>query len=103
MSEQKHTPGPWTVGDVGIYFRDGVSIMGNGEFGGAVATTTRDEWSGAENPAFANAHLIAAAPEMYEALKQAHELLCGRCCGGGHHCGECFNALAAIAKAEGRS
>lgn len=58
MSERKWTPGPWTTGlDSGQWF---VADQ-NGEL---VATVC--EWSTALDQA--DAHLIAAAPEMYEAL-----------------------------------
>jgi hypothetical protein len=64
MGERKHTVGPWRI------FRstDGQKIIGIGELNGAGVTdcgfgTWRD---GAEQEA--NARLIAAAPELLEAL-----------------------------------
>lgn len=64
MSEQlKHTPGPWNVGP--HYKGDVESREGRvcecGPFG------SPRSW--------ANAHLIAAAPEMYEALQRARTFI----------------------------
>jgi hypothetical protein len=95
MSDQpKHTPGPWfakRAGD-GRYFewyvgRDG----GNCSIAEDITDpVTRD-------PSEANAHLIAAAPDLLEALKMMME-------GGleGPTSQATETALAAIAKAEGR-
>ena len=57
MKEQRHTPGPWEV-DTG---RDGAVIYKAKE--GTVATLPTDL-----KRYLANAYLIAAAPEMLEAL-----------------------------------
>lgn len=64
MNTAKHTPGPWTLE------RDrakSLSIYAGSTFVGEVYNEV-DEPSAQEN---ANAHLIAAAPAMYEALKDA--------------------------------
>lgn len=61
-NKPKHTPGPWRVGDAGH------AIFGpkdSGMYPNAPITIVR----GLANKA--NAALIAAAPEMLEALKQA--------------------------------
>ena len=48
----------------------------------------------------ANAHLIAAAPEMYEALKLYHDHQKGT---KGHYCWKCAEVIeSALAKAEGK-
>lgn len=63
MTQQiKHTPGPWALTEDGLGIKAGfnfVSVMTN-------------RWKGESK---ANAHLIAAAPELLEALKFAYELL----------------------------
>jgi hypothetical protein len=58
MSERKWTPGPWFVG------KD-LSIGPNGQ-GVSVIVAACDY-----DHADANAHLIAAAPDLYEALEDA--------------------------------
>ncbi|MBY6111179.1 hypothetical protein KUV74_12325 [Halomonas sp. DP1Y21-3] len=81
MSETKFTPGPWEVINGGDIF----GPLG-GDSGDGLRAETNDGWQVAEvrqYPAFtdeglvdmgkgvtkANAHLIAAAPELYEALE----------------------------------
>mgnify|MGYP000990437160 CR=1 FL=1 len=63
MSEAKHTPGPWIV-DTDYIIQDGgtsdentISIVGD-----------QEEWK-------ANAHLIAAAPELLDALDEAQQFI----------------------------
>ncbi len=63
------TPGPWKV----FYGTEVRKILGVGEVTGeGVAALWRD---GAEEEA--NAHLIAAAPEMYDLLNEAANLIEG--------------------------
>lgn len=85
-----HTPGPWEIAT--YEFQSGTICY---YLAGPVSQSESD----------ANAHLIAAAPDLLVALKEAV-----RSCGcslaqreSGHHV-DCFapDALAAIAKAEGR-
>jgi hypothetical protein len=101
-----HTPGPWTtdpeVGNEGVLGADGAlvadcSIFLNPEFGKRTSKINR-----------ANAHLIAAAPDLLAALKTARE--CIAYCRKAHkdaQSGEGFPVEmildAAIAKAEGRT
>jgi len=65
MSEAKFTPGPWNTdsnSEGEIYSRRGI----------VVAFVTNRE---GDNVGLANAHLIAAAPELYEQLKIARECI----------------------------
>jgi hypothetical protein len=61
-----HTPGPWG----GRNYRDGLGIDVLSGSGICVATTPGDAAHD-----FANAHLIAAAPELLAALKAAVEIV----------------------------
>ena len=66
MKEFKGTPGPWTGKDVGICRQDDAGLQL-----GFVMTADekrRDECA-------ANAHLIAAAPELLEALQLAQKAM----------------------------
>lgn len=74
MSEAKFTEGPWTAVDNGAYwdvlekapgYRGQVCSVHDAE---NINGITRDEQ-------IANAHLIAAAPELYEALDNALDIL----------------------------
>lgn len=58
MSENRHTPGPWRIGEDG---RFGISVWGE-EHVADVKTYERDARK-------ANARLIAAAPDLLEALQ----------------------------------
>ena len=57
----KHTPGPWSA----HYNNEGLTVFSPDNI--TVAYVDYDECE--ERPVNANAHLIAAAPAMYEALK----------------------------------
>ena len=107
MNTAKHTPGPWEV--VGSR----ICTVGNDR---ERVTLAKTEPSGAftmSTEQTANAHLIAAAPAMYEALQALHSVLDQRMPDGrtlNQHLSqevfECFYgpaiaARAAIAKAEG--
>jgi hypothetical protein len=53
---KKHTPGPWIVSEIGsVHGSDGKAILSGGEYVGGES--------------YANARLIAAAPELLEQLK----------------------------------
>lgn len=97
MSETKHTPGPWHVGEVAILDRDtgqerpdphSAWVHNDGSF----------EVSLISSDASADARLIAAAPDMLEALidlvKEASEYYEG---------GKLGAARAAVAKATGET
>jgi hypothetical protein len=66
--EIKHTPGPWTLGDENNY---GCEV----EIGETVCSMTRDtkmseRYVISRDEMLANAHLIMAAPDMLDVLKQ---------------------------------
>ena len=59
----KHTPGPWSYDDTGAIFGlEGKPIMTCGEYAIKFGAGTEE--------AFANARLIAAAPDLLEALRK---------------------------------
>lgn len=74
MSETKFTPGPWVENNDDGFSRGsiwaGCSPSGAGAVGTLIANVAGDS---AE--ADANAHLIAAAPDLYAALTDAYEVL----------------------------
>lgn len=88
LSHAAPTPGPWVIRfDFNVFGGDGRLVASAGGHANNVTPLGTD----AENRA--NAHLIAAAPELLEALKLIVE-----------HFGDPLKvARAAIAKAEGRS
>lgn len=64
MSKQKHTPGPWSILD-GAILSDKINAYGNFH----IARFDRgDDPNTAED--YANARLIAAAPDLLEACKK---------------------------------
>lgn len=71
--DSKFTPGPWRV----KFYDDGYPVVFAGD--AAVAKTDCsihcEKWNGDMNTNAANASLIAAAPEMYEACRMANWLL----------------------------
>lgn len=86
MSEAKHTPGPWNFTGNGVYAADGTTVADN-----------EPHYPQALDPC--NGHLIAAAPELLEALEELEQLVSA-------HISEeadnwCKSARAAIAKAKG--
>jgi hypothetical protein len=67
MSETKWTPGPWRIEPPGDLIEDGYSVLAEcGSFCITVPAETHDYEHGSRDEA--DARLIAAAPEMYEAL-----------------------------------
>lgn len=96
MSETKHTAGPWRIKD------DGETSKVADAANNTIASLSYVHLYGRRTAAEVNAnmHLIAAAPDMLEALKglvapqHTHSAGCS--------CPWCF-ARAAIRKAEGRS
>jgi hypothetical protein len=67
MSNTKHTPGPWMVDRPGTLFH----IRTMDEINGTVATCDPCDFATQEQ--LANARLIAAAPELLEALRELVE------------------------------
>ena len=106
MMESKHTPGPWHYAPDTLV---GPMIGANG-----CITTLNHNGHRSEAEAEANAHLIAAAPDMYEALQAATFALEGALvllrkvdglASSGHMRGfeaAYMNGARALAKAEGR-
>ena len=99
----KHTPGPWSIEKHG---RAGRLIEGPGFISPVLVGNIFDHRSGSadrvpqEEIQTANARLIAAAPEMYDALRDAVTLLNAV----GYVDGDIVDAArAVIAKVEGRT
>lgn len=74
-NETKHTPGPWQAGRADMAsIVDGVDskwIYAGDEYVAIASGRVTGTWE----TVMANAHLIAAAPELYEALEDAVDLL----------------------------
>lgn len=81
MNDTKHTPGPWLVRQI---HDEQVDVV-KGDFPKGHAIATISTWGDAE--LIANAHLIAAAPELLAACEQAlRESGCdGDLCGWNWH------------------
>ncbi len=86
MENLQHTPGPWR-GEGRLVFAGTHSV--------AIAQYSGIQSENSES--FANARLIAAAPELLEALKHCLSLIEGR--GDFEARMACYNANAAVAKA----
>ena len=95
MNERKWTPGPWRAKSV---------VVENGEWMGVAVQSDSDvELLWFENdpePDDANAHLISAAPDLYDAL-QAMVDYCNAECGSKIYPGHQANQ--ALAKARGET
>ena len=86
--ECKHTPGPWKL-------HNGTNIVGNGAGYDLIAQTMNEDIHKTFDESIASARLIAAAPELLEALVA----LRGACMA--KHPSLIANADKAIAKAKG--
>lgn len=100
----KHTPGPWTVWQAKPEHSDTIGILAHPNGGlsspliAIINQTERKDFTRPLNP-LADAQLIAAAPELLEALKRCVEYL------GHNDCGQdgviaLEHGRAAIAKAQ---
>jgi hypothetical protein len=70
--ETKHTPGPWSAADVTNLDQDGVGIFAKNQGGlSYYIASCRYMGTADPKPALANARLIAAAPDLLEALRCA--------------------------------
>jgi hypothetical protein len=77
----KFTPGPWEVGGSPPHGGDPLNIYCDDRTGSAVATVrfTPDITGRKTDERRANTHLIAAAPDLFEAARMAEEKLTGMC------------------------
>ena len=104
-NEIKHTPGPWKVGMGGSIRcdytdKDGDDIIIGGIKNRSIQIGSSPFSTPNQKEQSANAHLIAAAPELLEALELCEEALKS----AGHEQWVAYRAtVAAIAKARGRS
>lgn len=106
MTSKVHTPGPWFSSAL-LTADDGWTFCSVGPFevtGDADhVEDTIAEVSGINHDALSNARLIAASPDMLDALKHAHALLAdARAHYNPEHCPLCKSIEQAILKAEGR-
>jgi hypothetical protein len=95
MTDSKHTPGPWVIDPCGDILGNRNTPTDNGLICGMCED--RRDAEGA-----ANARLIAAAPELLAALKEARSWLIDADGGYGTYDTEIDAVDAVIAKAEGR-
>jgi hypothetical protein len=95
MSESKHTPGPWFFGHVGT-----AALWIGPHYNKTPVAHVDHDMEYARDNSRANARLIAAAPDMYEALSDLIRLI-ENVAPDYSGCIAVANARAAIAKAEG--
>jgi len=98
--ENKHTPGPWSVGNEPVD-NEALYIYDNKEH--LIASADTDSLAQYREEALANARLIAAAPDMLEALQRVAAWIgCNVFPPELHHIDELRLLHAAIAKAQGK-
>lgn len=107
MTEMKHTPGPWEVGEYGstvvtAYTPDRGRVSGCGCDNNFVSDLNDGDYYiyESEEGQRANAYLIAAAPEMLEALEKVKKYI-ERCMDVGYLAGTPEFVEEAIKKARG--
>jgi hypothetical protein len=97
----KATPGPWHYGPSSA-LEGGFIIQGSYENGGGPRLPILGRTHNFPNNAEANARLIAAAPDLLEALKQCTAVLAGDTMHKGGLVAALEAARAALLKAQGR-
>ena len=95
----RHTPGPWRTGAGACHTVYGHAV-GRPRTSDPVVANCYSTGDNSKEDA-ANARLIAAAPDLLEALRRAHLVTCPTVDPIHHTCGGC-SISAAIAKAEGK-
>jgi hypothetical protein len=73
MNEVKFTPGPWIV-RTGLYGKGRAIAHMDSEFTGTLLADIHYGRNSSKEEGQANAHLISAAPEMFEILNTLYEL-----------------------------
>lgn len=73
MSEMKHTPGPWAHHHSPKDTTISVNTLDGNEIGGVWVKMWGDGRRGINETVLANAHLIAAAPDLLAALKEIND------------------------------
>ena len=100
MSHEGFTPGPWELCPRFGGNENAISIVGDDSI---IATIWDRDAHGKERPVSANARLIAAAPDLLEALEAIRAMLAGHA-GQPNFYGDVFKiADAAISKATGQT
>lgn len=100
MTQFKGTPGPWEVEDNGYFYDINAGRATVGDVCSSISWFDNDEHRGPV--AMANAQLIAAAPEMLEALREVIGSL-GVMVADPDNCPEIIKARAVITKALGET
>lgn len=106
MSEIKHTPGPWVASETDDFGDITISTEAGGLAIAAVVNGAFMAMGGKEAEQEANARLIAAAPDLLQSLKSLLAFVRDHSENGEvipPYTIEHERAIAAIAKAEGRS
>lgn len=100
----KHTPGPWTVGPVERTKWSVFATTDGGDSVKVICCTAGNAREREDPQRAADAHLIAAAPDLLEALRDLYALYDrGVLKGPDALCAQVVHAaIVAIAKAEGR-
>lgn len=68
----KHTQAPWRVEGTRVWAVNGNKLLGES----LIAESPHTPWGPSTEERHANAQLIAAAPDMFEALAEIHKLWC---------------------------
>lgn len=96
MTETTHTPGPWEITETGTWPETNhhLAIVGQHHPTGRIALVEGFDILSA------NAHLIAAAPDLYATLEKAEQLIHSEYCSQTHH-PVCLEIEAVLLKARG--